>query len=149
MIVRAIYITLITLLCVACGARNQSKRANNWSSAEMAAVNIQQVEIDERSIEQGISDTLQFGRMHSGEVIAKTLRIKNNTSHPLVLLRPTTTCGCIKVEYDRRPIAANSWGEIRFEFDTRTLHGWQLKLMEFYFAEKGKPLKVYAEAEVE
>ena len=115
----------------------------------MAAVNIQQVEINEKSIEQGVSDTLQFGRMHSGEVIAKTLRFKNSTSHPLVLLRHTTTCGCIKVEYDRRPIAVNSWGEIRFEFDTRTLQGWQLKLMEFYFAEKSKPLKVYAEAEVE
>ena len=149
MAIRAIYISLITLLCIACGANNKSKRGENWSSAEMAAVNVQQVEINEKSIEQGISDTLQFGRMHSGEVIAKTLRIKNNTSHPLVLLRHTTTCGCIKVEYDRRPIAVNSWGEIRFEFDTHTLQGWQLKLMAFYFAEKGKPLKVYAEAEVE
>jgi len=55
----------------------------------------------------------------------------------------------MKITYDRKPIAPNSSADICFEFDTRTLHGWQMKLMEFYFAEKGKPLKVYAEAEVE
>lgn len=136
----------IALLITACGGR-ANKSAD--SLPMVASINHQSVVIDNAAIEQGISDTLRFGKMRSGEVIAKTLRIENNCDRPIVLLRHTTSCGCIKISYDRKPIAPKGSAHIHFEFDSRTLHGWQLKLMEFYFAEQGKPLKVYADAEVE
>lgn len=135
------------LLFASCGTGSKSDKAS--SQAVTTQANMQSVVIDNDAIEQGTSDTLRFGQMRSGEIIAKRLRVENGCNHPIVLLRHTTTCGCIKITYDRKPIAPNSSTEILFEFDSRTLHGWQMKLMEFYFAEKGKPLKVYAEAEVE
>ena len=140
-----VYFVVAILLCTACGAN--APKANNAN--EVAAINIQSIAIEADAIENGISDTLRFGKMRSGEIIVKRLRVENHCSHPIVLLRHTTTCGCIKITYDRKPIAPKSSADITFEFDSRTLHGWQMKLMEFYFAEKGKPLKVYAEAEVE
>ena len=142
-----VYIAFVALFCTACGGGKASKPTNELTP--VAKINQQSVVVDGEAIERGISDTLRFGRMRSGEIIAKTLRIENNCDRPIVLLRHTTTCGCIKINYDRKPIAPKSSAEIRFEFDSRTLHGWQMKLMEFYFAEQGKPLKVYAEAEVE
>lgn len=142
-----IYIAAVALFCAACGGGKANKPTNELSA--VAKINQQSVVVDNNSIEQGLSDTLRFGKMRSGEIIAKTLRVENNCDRPIVLLRHTTTCGCIKINYDRKPIAPNGSAEIHFEFDSRTLHGWQMKLMEFYFAEKGKPLKVYAEAEVE
>ena len=142
-----LYIAIIALACTACGGGTANKTVHEQRS--VASINQQSVVIGNNAIEQGISDTLRFGKMRSGEIIAKTLRVENNCDRPIVLLRHTTTCGCIKISYDRKPIAPKSSAEIRFEFDTRTLHGWQMKLMEFYFAEQGKPLKVYAEAEVE
>ena len=140
------YIATLLLLCTACGGGTPKAEKNATMSA---AVNTQTVAITDNDIEQGISDTLRFGEMRSGEIIAKTLRVENRCNHPIVLLRHTTTCGCIKINYDRKPIAPGQSGEIHFEFDSRTLYGWQMKLMEFYFAEKGKPMKIYAEAEVE
>lgn len=143
------YITAAILLCSACGGNQPKTDKQSASTSSNSIVNTQSIGIGSEAIEQGTSDTLRFGKMRSGEIIAKTLRVENKCDHPIVLLRHTTTCGCIKISYDRKPIAPQGSAEIRFEFDTRTLHGWQMKLMEFYFAEKGKPMKIYAEAEVE
>jgi hypothetical protein len=140
------YFVVAILLCTACGS-NTTKTDNKAN--EVAAINMQSIAIEADAIENGISDTLRFGKMRSGEIIAKTLRVENRCNRPIVLLRHTTTCGCIKINYDRKPIAPGQSGEIYFEFDSRTLYGWQMKLMEFYFAEKGNPMKIYAEAEVE
>ena len=140
------YIATLLLLCTACGARTPKADKN----ATMASVvNTQTIAITADDVEQGVADTLRFGKMRSGKIIAKTLRVENRCNRPIVLLRHTTTCGCIKINYDRKPIAPGQSGEIHFEFDSRTLYGWQMKLMEFYFAEKGNPMKIYAEAEVE
>ena len=140
------YIATLLLLCTACGARTPKADKN----ASMASVvNTQTIAITADDVEQGVADTLRFGKMRSGEIIAKTLRVENRCNRPIVLLRHTTTCGCIKINYDRKPIAPGQSGEIYFEFDSRTLYGWQMKLMEFYIAEKGNPMKIYAEAEVE
>lgn len=140
------YIATLLLLCTSCGggAHKADKNATMGSG-----VNTQTIAITADDVEQGVADTLRFGKMRSGEIIAKTLRVENRCNHPIVLLRHTTTCGCIKINYDRKPIAPGQSGEIYFEFDSRTLYGWQMKLMEFYFAEKGNPMKIYAEAEVE
>ena len=141
------YIASVILLCTACGGG--ATKADKNAATMASAVNVQTVAITDDVIEQGVSDTLRFGEMRSGEVIAKRLRVENRCNHPIVLLRHTSSCGCIKINYDRKPIAPGQSGEIHFEFDSRTLYGWQMKLMEFYFAEKGNPMKIYAEAEVE
>ena len=140
------YIATLLLLCTSCGARAPKADKNATMGS---VVNTQTIAITADDVEQGVADTLRFGKMRSGEIIAKTLRVENRCDHPIVLLRHTTTCGCIKINYDRKPIAPGQSGEIHFEFDSRTLYGWQMKLMEFYFAEKGNPMKIYAEAEVE
>ena len=140
------YIATLLLLCTSCGARAPKADKN---VTMVSAVNTQTIAITADDVEQGVADTLRFGKMRSGEIIAKTLRVENRCNRPIVLLRHTTTCGCIKINYDRKPIAPGQSGEIYFEFDSRTLYGWQMKLMEFYFAEKGNPMKIYAEAEVE
>lgn len=140
------YIATLLLLCTSCGARAPKADKNVTMGS---AVNTLTIAITADDVEQGVADTLRFGKMRSGEIIAKTLRVENRCNRPIVLLRHTTTCGCIKINYDRKPIAPGQSGEIYFEFDSRTLYGWQMKLMEFYFAEKGNPMKIYAEAEVE
>ena len=140
------YIATLLLLCTSCGARAPKADKNATMGS---VVNTQTIAITAADVEQGVADTLRFGKMRSGEIIAKTLRVENRCNRPIVLLRHTTTCGCIKINYDRKPIAPGQSGEIYFEFDSRTLYGWQMKLMEFYFAEKGNPMKIYAEAEVE
>ena len=109
----------------------------------------QSVEFSDKGLEAGLRDTLNFGKMRQGEIIAKSLQVTNKSQRPIVLLRHVTSCGCVNVLYDRKPIAPGESSVIEFELDSKSLQGWQMKLMEFYFADKDTPMKIYLEAEVE
>ncbi len=134
-------------LCVAIAGSSCQPRHKVLSVAADAAM--QQIEFSDEALQLGIKDTLQFGTMRQGEVVAKSLRIRNCNSRPIVLLRHATSCGCIKVNYDRRPVAPSESVVIDFEFDSKSLQGWQMKLLELYFADKDTPVKIYIDAEVE
>lgn len=137
-------ITLCVLLTVGCKPKGDVKRLEPTQSVEM-----QSVAYSDEALEQGLRDTLDFGKMRQGEIIAKKLEVKNEGQRPMVMLRHVTTCGCVSVLYDRKPVAPGESAVIEFELDSKSLQGWQMKLMEFYFADKGTPMKIYIEAEVE
>lgn len=137
-------IALLALLIVGCKPKEEVKRLEPSQNVEM-----QSVKYSEEALEQGLRDTLDFGKMRQGEIIAKKLEVKNEGQRPMVLLRHVTTCGCVSVLYDRKPVAPGESAVIEFELDSKSLQGWQMKLMEFYFADKGTPMKIYIEAEVE
>ncbi len=109
----------------------------------------QMVELSDSLLTTGVTDTLHFGRMRSGEIAVKTLAIKNSTSEPLVILRHETTCHCATITYTKQPLMPNEQSQIRFEFDSRGAYGWQMKLANFYIAGAEHPLRVFIEAEIE
>lgn len=109
----------------------------------------QVVELSDSLLTVGTTDTLHFGRMRSGEIAVKSLSIKNSTSEPLVILRHETTCHCATITYTKQPLMIGEQSEIRFEFDSRGEHGWQMKLANFYIAGAERPLRIFIEAEVE
>jgi hypothetical protein len=139
---------IIIALCLMVGIGCKPK-ASVQQLTPSQAVAVQNLDVCTQTLEMGLRDTLNFGTMHQGEVINKSLRITNCDTKPIVLLRHVTSCGCVKVTYDRKPIAPSESTDINFEFDSKTLLGWQMKLMEFYFADKATPIKIYLEAEVE
>ena len=131
------------LLCLSC----QGGKVKYATTT--APVDVRIIKVDDASSERGVSDTLQFGRMHSGEIIAKTLRIENNSDKPILITHHQVSCGCLKPRYDRKPIAAGESSDITIEFDSRTMYGLQLKNLILYLAEKERPIKIFVEAEVE
>lgn len=140
----AIILLLASLCWAGCKPKGEVKRLEPTQS-----VIAQSVDYSEEALEAGLRDTLDFGKMRQGEIIAKNLRINNQGARPMVLLRHVTTCGCVSVFYDRKPMAPGESAVIEFELDSKSLQGWQMKLMEFYFADKDTPMKIYIEAEVE
>ena len=140
------YIVLAALLLTAtlCGCQPKQK-----SLTPTREVTMQEVEYSDEQLQLGIRDTLNFGRMRQGEVIVKKLKITNRDTKPIVLLRHVTSCGCLKINYERKPIAPGASSVINFEFDSKSLEGWQMKLLELYFADKDTPIKIYIDAEVE
>ena len=94
-------------------------------------------------------DTLRLGRLRSGEIIAKTIRVVNESDQPLVFTRHHISCGCLGVKYDRKPIAKGASSDIELEFDSRTMMGMQLKTLVLYYAENARPMRIFVEAEVE
>ena len=133
----------ILTLCGGCRSKQVQKLEPSTSQA------VQTIEVSNELLTSGLRDTLHFGVMRQGEVIEKSLRIKNCDKEPFVILRYVTSCGCVSVNYNRKPILAGESSDIKFTFDSKSLNGWQMKLMEFYFADKDTPLKIYLEAEVE
>ena len=136
---------MAALACYSCGNTSNS----NAGQAKIPMVNVQTIKISPESLNKGIKDTLRFGVMRQGEQVIKDLRLVNESEKPMVLLRHVTSCGCVNIEYERKPITPNESSDIHFIYDSRGQAGWQMKLLEFYFADSGTPLKLYIEAEVE
>ena len=109
----------------------------------------QSVEFADSLLSVGVTDTLHFGRLRSGEIAVKTIAVKNSTSEPLVILRHETTCHCATITYTKQPIMPGGESQIRIEFDSRGAYGWQMKLAKFYIAGAERPLRLFIEAEIE
>ena len=137
------YLATVMLLCFSCkGGKVEYATAS-------APIDVRTITIDNSSLERVVSDSLQFGRMRSGEIITKTVRIENRGDEPILLTHHQVSCGCLKVQYDRRPISAGESCDVSIEFDSRTMYGLQLKNLILYLAEKDNPIKIFVEAEVE
>lgn len=135
----------VALVCHSCSNAPKSKA----EQAKAPAPNAQTIKISPEILSKGICDTLRFGVMRQGEQVIKDLRLENTSEMPMVLLRHVTSCGCVNIEYERKPITPKQSSTIHFTYDSRGQAGWQMKLLEFYFADSGTPLKLYIEAEVE
>ena len=139
----ATYIVMAMLLCISC------KGGKVEYATATAPVDVSTITIDNASAERVVSDSLQFGRMRSGEIIAKTVRIENHSDKPILITHHQVSCGCLKVQYSRKPIAVGESCDVNIEFDSRTMYGLQLKNLILYLAEKDNPIKIFVEAEVE
>lgn len=134
-------VLLCTALLPSCGQKSKTTATPHAYALE--------IELSSANLEGGICDTLELGRMRQGEIIAKSIRLSNIDSKPHVILREATSCGCTTAHFSRKPIAVGASCDIDIEFNSQGLMGWQMKLLEFYFAEMDTPLKIYIDAEVE
>ena len=135
----------IALFSTSCGGNSRKQQAKS----KLPAIKVQTVKLSSELLSKGVTDTLRFGVMRQGEQVLKDLRLENVGQSPLVLLRHVTSCGCVNIEYERKPIAPEQSCDVHFIYDSRGQAGWQMKLLEFYFADSATPLKLYIEAEVE
>lgn len=87
--------------------------------------------------------------MRSGEIAVKSLRLRNDSQHPVAVVSYTRTCGCTILEFNKQPIASGSEAVAYLTFDSGGLTGWQFKLIEVQLAGATTPLKIYVDAEVE
>lgn len=65
-----------------------------------------------------------FGTIaEDGGAVAHIFRFTNTSSEPLVIVNATTSCGCTKAEFSRKPIPAGAKGEIVVLFDPMNYPG--------------------------
>ncbi len=107
------------------------------------------IHVTDEMIESGGSDTVRFGRLHSGEIAVLSLWLANETEHPVVLSDYRRSCGCTMLEFTAQPIAPNRARRLPLTFDSRGEWGWQLKTVDLLFGESKHPLRLFIEAEVE
>ena len=107
------------------------------------------IHVTDETIESGGSDTVRFGRLHSGEIAVLTLWLANETEHPIVLSDYRRNCGCTTLEFTAQPIPPNRARRLPLTFDSRGEWGWQLKTVDLLFGGSEHPLRLFIEAEVE
>ncbi len=107
------------------------------------------IHITDEMIESGGSDTVRFGRLHSGEIAVLSLWLANETEYPIVLSDYRRSCGCTTLEFTAQPISPNRARQLPLTFDSRGEWGWQLKTIDLLFSESEQSLRLFIEAEVE
>lgn len=107
------------------------------------------IEISDRTLAEGGTDTIRFGRLHSGEIAVMRFHLLNASSRPTAVVAGERSCGCTTLEAEARPIAPGQSRECSLTFDSRGEYGWQLKLIDVTLAGGRKPLRLFIEADVE
>ena len=109
----------------------------------------QVIRLTDELLRSGGSDTLRFGRLYEGETAVRRITLYNETQEPTVIVTHEASCGCVTLDYERRPIMPGESADAEFTFDSRGEAGWQMKLITLRLGATGTPLKIYVEAEVE
>ena len=107
------------------------------------------IEISDRTLAEGGTDTIRFGRLHSGEIAVMRFHLLNASSRPTAVVASERSCGCTTLEFDREPVAPGAARRLRLRFDSRGEHGWQLKTVDLHLAGAARPLRIFVEAEIE
>lgn len=92
------------LLFTSCGGR----RSASTSSLDL----LQSIDLaDSLSV-----DTIDFGKVRSGEVLERRLALKNSSERPIVLITTDTSCGCLELEYPKEPVKGGEAVEAKMTF---------------------------------
>lgn len=138
---------LLSLLLTGCGG-GSAKRSAAEQSTLNAIMLTKSITLDDDTLQSIVADTLQLGRMQSGEVLKQRVRLINNSSEPIVLNYHHTSCGCTDALYERKPIAVGEYADVVVSYDSQGEWGWRMQLLELYLARKDYPIKIYIDAEV-
>lgn len=107
------------------------------------------IALTDATLDTGGTDTVRFGRLHSGEIAVQRILIENRASRPTAIVACDASCGCTKFEFDPQPLAAGASQRATLTFDSRGEYGWQLKRLDISLAGAARPLRIFVEAEIE
>ena len=136
--VRAAVFLLLALSLAACGARQHKTERKGRI-----------ITLTDTILDTGGTDTVRFGRLHSGETAVLRLWLANEAVRPVAVTKYERSCGCTTFKYVNQPIKPGEAQQVTLTFDTRGERGWQLKTLDITLAGARKPLRLFVEAEVE
>ena len=134
----------VVLLAASCGGEQSSAQDEVTRSRNAHAIILR-----DSLLERGMTDTIRFGHLYSGEIAHIDFWIENQTTKPVVPLMVKRTCGCTDLEYERQPIAPGEDRRCRMIFDTRGIYGWQLKVIDLKLGGVDRTVRIMVEADVE
>lgn len=107
----ALMVALASILCYGCGPRaGRAKGAAERGNVGM----LQSVDVGNTSK----ADTIDFGRVRTGEVLSRTIALHNTSEAPMVVLSTQTSCGCLWLDYDKRSVARGEKMAVEINFDS-------------------------------
>lgn len=147
---RLLAATLALALAASCGS-HPGRKTDKAPSEQTAPAQRTgpKITLTDAILEKGGSDTVRFGRLHSGEIAELRVWLVNDASRAVAVASYGRSCGCTTLEFDREPVAPGAARRLRLRFDSRGEHGWQLKTVDLHLAGAARPLRIFVEAEIE
>lgn len=90
-------------------------------------------------------DYLDLGKFYKNKTYV--LKLKNTGSKPLIIQGVSTSCGCTKVEFDKKPVSVGSEAELIIIYESET-SGRFKKNIDIYCNIASSPLRVVVTGEV-
>ena len=106
------------------------------------------ITLTDSTLRTGKVDTLNFGRLYSGEECVLNFWLENKSSQPLLIQSYDRTCGCTELDFKREPIKPNTAQRLSVSLDSRGLYGWQLKVIDLRFATQNQKLRLLIHADI-
>lgn len=132
---------------VLCAAAAMSGCGGGSSSAGGAVAGTV-VEISSATLDYERADTLSFGRVGSGEIVEKTLLLRNTDTVTWVVLDVYSVCGCLTADFRRSPVAPGGELPVTLRLDTAGYEGWMFKYLDINSSLSSVPHRIYVDAEV-
>lgn len=143
---RTLFAVIVFFAFVGCGGRSNAPALPPESATQAPLVAFMTIS---DTLGTAPSDTLQLGRMRSGEIVAQAVGVINNSPTPLVITSTESSCGCTDIDYPSQPIGVGDTARVEVRFDSQGFYGWQFKRVRLYTSAALSPITIYIEAEVE
>ena len=103
---RLLAAALALALATSCGARaGRPNAAPKEAESAPAQRTGPKITLTDAILEKGGSDTVRFGRLHSGEIAELRVWLVNDASRAVAVASYGRSCGCTTLEFDREPVA--------------------------------------------
>lgn len=127
---------LFILFAVSCGG-GQNKAGDQTAYQKV----IESVQVTGR-------DTIDLGRMQSGEQVEYLLGVRNVDSTALAILEIRNSCSCTMLTYEKQPVKPGDTAFVRVRYDSNRQFGSQFKHIQIVTSLHERPLNVFIQAEV-
>lgn len=87
----------------------------------------------------------KLGIANSGEILASSFFLKNVTEEPLVILNIDGFCGCLKFDYDTKPLMSGEKRKVNFTYDTKQKIGFQFSTVKVFTNKLDYRVRIEAE----
>ena len=86
-----------------------------------------------------------FGALTSGEIVVSTFVFTNSGKYNLIIAEVKSDCGCVQVDFTKKPVKPGKTGLIEVEFDSSGMFGKQFKSIEIHAnCKEPKHLAIFA-----
>ena len=86
--------------------------------------------------------TIKHSKIKAGEKIQLSYPFKNTGESPLLISEIKVSCNCTKVTWNKAPILPNASDTIKVNVDTKSMIGWQDRILEIYSNSSSSPDKL-------
>lgn len=142
----------IFAFCVSCGNRGAKK--NEAEKTEQQTIvaeeaSKQVLELSDSIFQIRSADTVAFGVLSKGVEARRHFEVVNSGDKPFVIVSADISCGCIALDYPRKPIMVGESADMLLVLDTEDQRGIVYKTVRLKTSLNAKEYLLVVTAEVE